>query len=53
MKTIRYAYREMMRSPLTLLLLLVQSVIIYALVISAVSAVHSRFSVYREVNPFI
>ena len=53
MKTIRYAYREMTKSPLTLLLLLVQSVIIYALVISAVSAVHSRFSVYSEVKPFI
>ena len=53
MKVLRYSLRELYKNPLTLLLLGLQSIVIYALVILAVSAVHSRFKIYDEVSNFI
>mgnify|MGYP000859345290 FL=1 len=49
MKNIKYACRELWKNPLTFVLLMVQSIIIYVLVVCMISAVHSRFRIYDEI----
>ena len=48
MRNIKYACRELWKNPLTFVLLVVQSIIIYVLVVCMISAVHSRFRIYDE-----
>ena len=53
MRNIKYACRELWENPLTFVLLVVQSIIIYVLVVCMISAVHSRFRIYDEISGLV
>lgn len=53
MRNIKYACRELWKNPLTFVLLVVQSIIIYVLVVCMISAVHSRFRIYDEISGLV
>ena len=49
----RYAWRELWHHPLMMLLIFVQNVVVFAVTVSMISTIVSRYNTYREISDLV
>ena len=49
----RYAWRELWHHPLMMLLIFVQNVVVFAVTVSMISTIVSRYNTYQEISDLV